>query len=110
MAPLSSVARWSHWCTSAAHRRSGASVRTRAVDQELGRSGRARGAQSAAAREPPAQSRVRDPVESRGLVRSGVQRDPTEGFRFVGRNQAVPTTFRPGVSSSGYSAKLPSPL
>jgi hypothetical protein len=47
-------------------------------------------------------------VKSRGLVRSGDEHDPTEGFRFVSENQAaypIATMCRLlGVSPSGYYA------
>ena len=71
-------------------------------------SGRARRAQPAAAREPAAAAGARDPLKSRGLVRSGDEHDPTEGFRFVSAHQAVypiATMCRVlGVSPSGYYA------
>ena len=71
-------------------------------------SGRARGAQPAAAGEPSAPARAGDPVKGSGLVRSGDERDPAQGFRFVSDNQAnypMATMCRVlGVSSSGYYA------
>ena len=54
------------------------------------------------------QTRAGYPLKSRGLVRSGDEHDPTEGFRFVSENQAaypIATMCRLlGVSSSGYYA------
>ena len=55
-----------------------------------------------------ASSGWRYPLKSRGLVCSGDERDPIEGFRFVSENQAVfpiATMCRLlGVSPSGYYA------
>jgi len=66
-----------------------------------------------AAGEPTAQDRARDLVKSRGLVRSGDQIDPVEGFEFVKRDQAdypVATLCRIlGISTSGYYAWLNRP-
>ena len=68
----------------------------------------ARGTQPAAAREPPAQAGAGNPLKGGGLVRSGDERDPTEGFRFVSDHQAaypIATMCRLlGVSPSGYHA------
>ena len=54
------------------------------------------------------QARAGDPVKSRGLVRSGDEHDPSEGFRFVSENQAaypIATMCRLlDVSASGYYA------
>src|SRR3974390_507040 len=67
-----------------------------------------RGAQPAQAGEPPAQAREGYPLKSRGLVCSGDEHDPIEGFRFVSENQAafpIATMCRLlGVSPSGYYA------
>src|SRR3974390_25373 len=67
-----------------------------------------RGAQPAQAGEPPAQAREGYPLKSRGLVCSGDEHDPIEGFRFVSENQAefpIATMCRIlGVSPSGYYA------
>ena len=52
------------------------------------------------------QARAGDPLKGGGLVRSGDEHDPTEGFRFVSEHQAdypIATMCRVlGVSSSGY--------
>src|SRR4029077_5457729 len=70
--------------------------------------GGARGAQSTAAREPPTPVGTGDPLKGGGLVCSGDERDPCEGFRFVSDHQAsypIATMCRLlGVSSSGYHA------
>jgi len=51
---------------------------------------------------------ARDPVKGSGLVRSGDERDPSEGFRFGSDHQAaypIATMCRLlGVSTSGYHA------
>src|SRR5215472_2962734 len=56
----------------------------------------------------PAQARAGDPVKGGRLVRSGDERDPTQGFQFVSDHQAdypIPSMCRLlGVSSSGYYA------
>ena len=49
----------------------------------------ARGAQRAATREPPAPAGARNPIKGGSLVRSGDQRHPSAGFRFVSDHQAT---------------------
>jgi transposase len=51
--------------------------------------GGARGTHPAPARESPAQAREGYPLKSRGLVCSGDEHDPIEGYRFVSENQAA---------------------
>src|SRR5207248_11797151 len=73
------------------HSRSGVGSRSQSVTRVGARrpddSG-ARGTQSPAAREPPTQAGAGDPLKGGGLVRSGDERDPTEGFRYVSDHQA----------------------
>src|SRR5207237_1758868 len=56
----------------------------------------------------PGQDGTGDPLKGGGLVGSGDERDPSEGFRFVSDHQAdypIATMCRLlGVSSSGYHA------
>jgi putative transposase len=57
---------------------------------------------------------ARDPLKSRGLVRSGDGCDPTEGFQFVSENWArypIAVMCRVSdVSSSGYYARVKRPF